>query len=98
MAAKLPPFPGTTGRRDWKTAFDAIKKLLQCLVNIVAGLFFSARGAILWQYAGLVAVGSIVGALAGAWLARRIPAKAFRIFIVVFGLVMAAYMRYRAPL
>lgn len=26
--AKLPPFPGTTGRRDWRTAFDAIKKLL----------------------------------------------------------------------
>jgi ubiquinone biosynthesis protein Coq4 len=25
---KLPPFPGTTGRRDWRTAFDAIKKLL----------------------------------------------------------------------
>lgn len=28
MAAKLPPFPGTTGRRDWRTAFDAIRKLL----------------------------------------------------------------------
>jgi len=28
MAAKLPPFPGTTGRRDWKTAFEAIRKLL----------------------------------------------------------------------
>ena len=28
MPAKLPPFPGTTGRRDWKTAFDAIKKLM----------------------------------------------------------------------
>ncbi|OWK33177.1 Coq4 family protein [Sphingomonas dokdonensis] len=28
MAAKLPPFPGSTGRRDWNTAFDAIKKLL----------------------------------------------------------------------
>lgn len=28
MAATLPPFPGTTGRRDWRTAFDAIKKLL----------------------------------------------------------------------
>ncbi|TPG20843.1 ubiquinone biosynthesis protein [Sphingomonas koreensis] len=26
--AKLPPFPGTTGRRDWRTAFDAIKKLM----------------------------------------------------------------------
>ena len=28
MAANLPPFPGTTGRRDWRTAFDAIRKLL----------------------------------------------------------------------
>ncbi len=28
MATKLPPFPGTTGRRDWRTAFDAIRKLL----------------------------------------------------------------------
>ena len=26
--AKLPPFPGTSGRRDWKTAFAAIRKLL----------------------------------------------------------------------
>ena len=26
--AKLPPFPGTDGRRDWKTAFEAIRKLL----------------------------------------------------------------------
>ncbi len=26
--AKLPPFPGTTGRRDWKTAFTSIRKLL----------------------------------------------------------------------
>ena len=25
---KMPPFPGTTGRRDWRTAFDAIRKLL----------------------------------------------------------------------
>ena len=28
MAAALPPFPGTTGKRDWRTAFDAIRKLL----------------------------------------------------------------------
>jgi ubiquinone biosynthesis protein COQ4 len=28
MAAKLPPFPGTTGKRDWKAAFKAIRKLL----------------------------------------------------------------------
>jgi ubiquinone biosynthesis protein COQ4 len=28
MAAKLPPFPGTTGKRNWRTAFGAIRKLL----------------------------------------------------------------------
>lgn len=26
--AQLPPFPGTSGRRDWRTALDAIRKLL----------------------------------------------------------------------
>jgi ubiquinone biosynthesis protein COQ4 len=26
--AKLPAFPGTSGRRDWRTAFDAIRKLM----------------------------------------------------------------------
>jgi ubiquinone biosynthesis protein COQ4 len=26
--AKLPAFPGTSGRRDWRTAFDAIGKLM----------------------------------------------------------------------
>ena len=26
--ATLPPFPGTTGRRDWRQAFDAIRKLM----------------------------------------------------------------------
>lgn len=26
--SKLPPFPGTTGRRDWRTAFDAIRILM----------------------------------------------------------------------
>jgi ubiquinone biosynthesis protein COQ4 len=26
--AKMPPFPGTTGKRDWKAAFAAIRKLL----------------------------------------------------------------------
>ncbi|HXH15020.1 MAG TPA: Coq4 family protein [Sphingomonas sp.] len=26
--AKLPPFPGTSGRRDWPTAIDAVRKLM----------------------------------------------------------------------
>lgn len=28
MATTLPPFPGTTGRREWRVALDALRKLL----------------------------------------------------------------------
>jgi len=75
---------------------NAIKNLLQCLVNIVAAIFVMARGAVLWDHALYVALGSTVGALAGAWLARRIPPRDFRVFIVVFGLCMAGYMGWMA--
>ncbi len=74
---------------------NALKNLLQTLVNVVAAVFFVASGRIAWGYAGCVAVGSVIGALVGAWLARRLPAKFFRVFIVVFGLAMAAYMGWR---
>lgn len=75
---------------------NALKNLLQTLVNLVAAVFFVITGHVEWPYAACVAVGSVIGALAGAWLARRLPAKGFRVFIVVFGLAMAVYMGYRA--
>ncbi|HEY9292723.1 MAG TPA: sulfite exporter TauE/SafE family protein [Microlunatus sp.] len=71
---------------------NAVKNLLQCLVNIVAAIYFVISGKVEWEWAGCVALGSIFGALVGAWLARRAPAKVFKIFIVVFGLVMAVVM------
>lgn len=74
---------------------NALKNLLQTLVNIVAAIFFIALGHVAWDYAGCVAAGSVIGALVGAWVARRLPARFFRIFIVVFGLAMAAYMGWR---
>ncbi len=74
---------------------NGLKNLLQTLVNIVAAIFFIVSGHIDWAYAGCIAVGSVVGALAGAWVARRLPAKFFRIFIVVFGVAMAIYMGWR---
>ena len=71
---------------------NAAKNLLQGLVNIVAAIYFTAGGHVLWQWAALVAIGSVAGAIVGAWLARRIPTNAFRIFIVIFGLTMAVVM------
>ncbi|WP_347349375.1 sulfite exporter TauE/SafE family protein [Nigerium sp.] len=75
---------------------NAVKNVLQTLVNVVAALFFVLTGDVRWEYAALVAVGSIIGALVGAFVGRRIPAQAFRVFIVVFGVAMAIYMGWRA--
>ncbi|SER84502.1 hypothetical protein SAMN05443377_11360 [Propionibacterium cyclohexanicum] len=75
---------------------NALKNLLQMLVNLVAAIFFVTTGPVRWDYAGAVAAGSVIGATAGAWLARRIPSRVLRLFIVVFGVIMACYLGYRA--
>lgn len=75
---------------------NALKNLLQTLVNVVAAVFFVLTTHVEWAFAGCVAVGSVIGALIGAWVARRLPTRFFRVFIVVFGISMAAYMGYRA--
>jgi uncharacterized membrane protein YfcA len=71
---------------------NAVKNVLQALVNVVAATFFVTFGDVAWQYAGLVALGSVIGAPVGARIAQRIPTRHFRIGIVVFGIVMALVM------
>lgn len=75
---------------------NAVKNVLQALVNIVAAVFFVSIGGVAWQYAGLVAIGSLIGAPMGAGIAKRIPTRAFRVGIVVFGILMAVVMAYMA--
>lgn len=75
---------------------NAVKNVLQALVNIVAAIFFVAVGPVAWQYAGLVAIGSLIGAPVGAVLAKRIPTQWFRMGIVIFGVAMAIVMAYIA--
>lgn len=75
---------------------NAVKNVLQAVVNIVAAIFFVIIGGVAWQYAALVAIGSLVGAPVGAAVAKRIPARGFRIGIVVFGVLMAVVMAFMA--
>ena len=75
---------------------NAVKNVLQALVNLVAAGFFVSIGAVAWQYAGLVAIGSLIGAPVGAKVAKRIPTRAFRVGIVVFGILMAVVMAFMA--
>ena len=75
---------------------NAVKNVLQALVNVMAAILFVATGGVAWQYAGLVAIGSLVGAPVGASVAKRIPTRGFRIGIVVFGIFMAIVMALMA--
>ncbi|HEU0256313.1 MAG TPA: sulfite exporter TauE/SafE family protein [Microbacteriaceae bacterium] len=71
---------------------NAVKNVLQAIVNIVAAVFFVILGHVAWFYVVCVAIGSVIGAPVGAMLAQRIPARPFRIGIVIFGIAMAIVM------
>ena len=92
--ATLPPFPGTTGRRDWRTAFDAIRKLLNNgddTVQVFRIMRALNVGSTEWGYAKLLeneAGGRI--AIEQAELAERFSDPAF-VASFAPGTVGAAY-------
>src|SRR5665647_643970 len=75
---------------------NAVKNVLQALVNIVAAIVFVVVGGVAWKYTVMVAIGSLIGAPVGAKVAKRIPARVFRIGIGVLGVLMAAVMALMA--
>ncbi len=64
---------------------NAVKNVLAAVVNGVAAVVFIAVADVDWVVAGLIAGGSVLGALAGARVGRRLPAAALRAVIVVVG-------------
>ena len=66
---------------------NALKNVLSSVVNGVAAVTFvvAAPDQVNWAVAGLIAVGSSVGGLTGAWVGRRLPAPALRGVIVAVG-------------
>ena len=75
---------------------NAVKNVLQALVNLVAAVFLVVTAGVAWRYAAMVAIGSLVGAPVGAALAKKIPTGPFRAGIVVFGVLMAGVMAWLA--
>jgi len=66
---------------------NALKNVLAGLVNGVAAIVFVFTAHIDWAAAGLVAAGSILGAVLGAKVGRRLPPAVLRGVIVVVGVV-----------
>ena len=66
---------------------NAVKVVLAGLVNLIAGIVFVFAAHVAWAAAGLIAVGSVIGGIAGARWGRRLPPAALRAVIVVVGIV-----------
>ncbi|MFG2110836.1 sulfite exporter TauE/SafE family protein [Micromonospora chersina] len=77
------------------TTQNALKNLLQASVNVVAACFFLLITPFDPLYTAGVAVGSLLGAPLGAWLARRIQPAVFRGIVVVFGLTVGCVLLLR---
>jgi uncharacterized membrane protein YfcA len=65
---------------------NALKNVLAGLVNFVAALVFVMTTHIDWAAAGLIAAGSILGAILGAHIGRRLSPTMLRATIVVIGI------------
>jgi uncharacterized membrane protein YfcA len=74
---------------------NATKNVLAAVVNGVAAVVFIAVAHVDWLVAGLIAGGSVLGALAGARVGRRLPAAALRTVIVLVGVTALAVFLLR---
>lgn len=64
---------------------NALKGVLSLIVNLAGVAVFLVTGSVAWLAALLLAVGAFTGAAAGVRLARRLPGRAVRAFVVVLG-------------
>jgi uncharacterized protein len=68
---------------------NGVKSLLATGINGAAAIYFAFSGKVVWDDAAIMAVGSVVGGIAGAGVARRVGRVAVRRIVVVIGFVAA---------
>ncbi len=86
---------GLMGLRDVHR-MNATKTVLASVINGVAMVYFVLRGIVVWPLALLMAVGAISGGYAGARLAKRVDQRLLRLFIVIVGLAVSAWLFVKA--
>jgi len=74
---------------------NGLKSALTTLVNVIAFVFFAAKGLIVWHLAGLMAVGSIAGGWVSARAAKRVDPRFVQAFVIGVGLVVSAWLFLR---
>ena len=72
---------------DTLQRLNGLKNVLAATVNLTAGTIFVFAADIDWGVAGLIAAGSIAGAVVGARYGRRLSPTVLRVLIVLVGTV-----------
>jgi uncharacterized membrane protein YfcA len=74
---------------------NAVKVLLNLVINGTSVVVFVAGGKVYWPYAVAMAISSSIGGYAAAHTARRTNKSVVRMLIVTIGFALAAYYFYR---
>jgi hypothetical protein len=79
---------------------NGIKNVLGTAINAVAAAVFATMSLaggrqVSWPLATLMIVGSVIGALGGSALARRMPPSRVRRGVAIIGFVLAGYYLWR---
>lgn len=74
---------------------NAVKVLLNLVINGTSVVVFVASGKVYWPYAAAMAVSSTIGGYAAAHTARRANKTVVRMLVVAIGFALAAYYLYR---
>jgi uncharacterized membrane protein YfcA len=74
---------------------NGVKNLLSVAISGVAIVYLAFTNLIVWPDALLMAVGAVVGGVAGAGTARRVGRPVVRRMVIVIGLAMALSMFLR---
>ena len=77
--------------RDPLPRLNAVKQVLALVVNVVAAVFFSFSGHVLWTVAAVMAPASLLGGVLGGKFVGRIRPAALRAVVVAYGTVLAIW-------
>ncbi len=89
-------FLATAGVSDIH-AMNGLKLWISALIAMVAVARFAWSGAIDWYSGSIALVGVTLGGYVAARYAYLIPAKALRIAIIIYGVLMTAYFFWKIP-
>jgi uncharacterized membrane protein YfcA len=73
---------------DTLTRLNTLKQYITLCVNVAAAVFFLFSGMIVWSVAAVMAVGALIGGVAGRHLAGCIIPDLLRWTVVIIGIII----------